>query len=131
MKNKIIIAIVIILIFAAGYFVARFLPFNFSFLQKDIRGDAELRVIVFRDNNQPVPNLEVDVAKEPGPPPRGGAVETDQEGTANFFVKPGIYYVYFNMGNFPDDLQPLTQGSMEIKVEEGIINVETINLNSK
>jgi hypothetical protein len=131
MKNKIIFSIVIILVFAAGYFLGNIIPFNFSFGQKNIRGDAELRVLVLRDNNQPVRNLEVDLAEEPGAPPEGGTAETDENGIATFFVKPGIYYIYFNMGNFPGDLQPLEQGSQLAKVESGTINLETVNLKSK
>lgn len=130
MKKKIIVSIIILV---AGYLLGSFFPFplNTSFLQSDIRGDAELRVTILRDNGQPVPNLEVDVAEETGPPPKGGIFETDENGLATFFIKPGVYSVYFNMGTFPGDLQPLPQGSKRIKVELGKINEETIILTSK
>lgn len=129
MTKKIIVSI---LILATGYLLGSFfpLPVNAPFTQGDIQGDTELRVTVLRDNGEPVPNIEVDVAEQTGPPPEGGAVETDASGLATFFIKPGVYSVYFNMGTFPGDLQP-PQGSKRINVESGKINEETIILNSK
>ena len=130
MINKIIIFIIIL---GIGYFLGNYFPFPFNlpFLQGDVRGETELRVTVLVDNNQPVANLEVDVAEKPGPPPKGGAIETDEKGIATFYLKPGVYYIYFNMKNFRSDLEPLPEGSKRIKVESGIINEETIILNSK
>jgi hypothetical protein len=125
--------IIFIIIFVAGYLLGSFFPLSLtpSSPQGDIQGDTELRVIVLRDDNQPVPNLEVDVAEKPGQPPLGGTAETDQQGVATFFVKPGTYYIYFNDSNFPSDLQTLEQGSKRIEVREGEINEEIINLKSQ
>lgn len=102
---------VFIIILVVGYLLGSFFPFPLtpSFFQGDIRGETELRVTVLRDGIQPIPDLEVDLAKEPGHPPKGGSVETDHRGVATFFINPGIYYIYFNMKNFPADLQPLSQ----------------------
>jgi hypothetical protein len=111
--------------------VISFIQLYSNVIRGDIRGDAKLRVIVLTENQAPVPNLEVDLGEKPGQPPKGGVIETDEGGIATFFVKPGMYYIYFNMNNFPNDLQPLPQGAKRIKVNGGITNEEMIILNSK
>jgi hypothetical protein len=92
------------------YIGAIFAGFNLpkpSFLEdKGIAGDATLKVTLLMDNNlrNPLSKIEVDVAKEPGPPPKGGIAYTDEQGVATFNIKPGEYYIYFNTLNFPKNL---------------------------
>jgi hypothetical protein len=71
---------------------------------ENIGGSAELKVTVVQKNGTPVVGVEVDVAKETGPPPEGGFKNTNDEGIADFEIEPGDYVIYFNMNNFPQEL---------------------------
>jgi len=73
---------------------------------------------------EPIKNLEIDVGKKLGPPPRGGVAYTDENGIATFYLKPGKYYLYFNAANFPKDFE--YPEPKEIIVEEGKINEYTV-----
>ena len=96
----------------------------------DIRGEAKLEITVLTENQKPVANLEVDVAEEPGQPPEGGVLNTNEQGVAAFSIKPGDYVVYFNSGNFPPNLE-YPQDSTPVKVEAQKINQKTIILKSR
>ncbi|MBI5071997.1 hypothetical protein HZB93_03875 [Candidatus Falkowbacteria bacterium] len=91
-----------------------------------IKGEAVLKVTVVTDKNEPVKNLEVDVAETPGPPAEGGSASTDDQGIAAFSIKPGKYVVFFNSGNFPANLEypedtPTVEVSRDKSVEQKII----------
>ncbi len=91
-----------------------------------IKGDAVLKVTVVTDKNEPVKNLEVDVAEKSGPPPEGGFVNTDDRGVATFSIMPGKYVIFFNSGNFPANLQypdntPSVEVSRDKPAEQKII----------
>lgn len=81
------------------------------------------------DNGTPVPNIEVDLAPKPGAPPQGGVSHTDNNGIAVLNVKSGQYYIYFNLNNFPNNLQ--MPESQMIIIQEGIINKKTVVLKTK
>jgi len=102
MKKIILVALVPAFVLM-GYFALRFL---FPRPVEDIRGDAQLMVTVLTDGNEPLGNIEVDVGRQPGPPPVGGVARTDGRGVATFSVKPGQYAVYFNTIGFPANLVP-------------------------
>jgi len=123
MKNIKIISIAVF-VFALGYVAGNFFPFQFS-----ISGDTELRVTILNESKIPVQYLEVDIAEEPGPPPDGGFGETDENGTATFYIKPGRYVVFFSTGNFPKELQ--YPQPKPILVREDKINEVTIILRTK
>jgi hypothetical protein len=92
------------------------------------KGRNELRVKILSEG-KPVKNLEVDVAKKPGPPPKGGVAITDENGIATFYLESEKYYVFFNAANFPKNLEyPVPK---QIVVEEGKVNEYTINLTPK
>lgn len=97
-----------------------------AFLDKGIEGNAELKVTLAMDNNvqNPLPNVEVDLAEKPGNPPKGGVAITNELGVATFKVKPGTYFIFFNDLTFPKNLKvPEVQ---EITVIEGAANKKTI-----
>lgn len=96
---------------------------------KSVSGSAELHVTILFANNTPAQNLEVDVGDKPGPPLEGGFIFTNENGTAVFFLKPGVYAIYFNQGNFPVDMQ--TPQLERIKVTEDKIAEKTIVLKAK
>jgi len=128
MKTKIFLLIIGIIL---GYLIGNFLPpVNlFQFLEEEkkesIIGNCELRVAIFSED-MPIKDLEVDIAKQPGPPPEGGVFYTDDNGIATFNLKPGKYFLYFNSSNFPQNLEyPEPQ---EVLVEEGKINKITVEI---
>ncbi len=109
MKNlKWVIVIIFVAIF--GYILGNILPFKFSSFtggsEKGIRGDAQLTITAkMEDTSNVVPNLEIDLAPQPGQPPTGGVAITNESGVAKFNVKPGKYYLYFNQNTFPKNLK--------------------------
>lgn len=130
--------ILILFLLLVGYLLGNLFPSLLPFpsfpaiKQEDIRGETGLKIIVLRDNGQPVPNLEVDVGKKEGQPPLGGQQKTDQEGKALFTIQPGIYRVFFNKIGFPSDLQyPEFVPPTIIEVLESRINQQTIILKSR
>jgi len=96
----------------------------------DIRGETKLEVTVVKENETPVADLEVDVGEKPGTPPQGGVMTTDEKGVATFYIRPGLYVIYFNAKNFPKDLE-YPQDSKQVRVEEGKINQATVTLKLK
>lgn len=127
-----------ILIFAvavaaiAGYALGNFFPFRLSEatfvpgVDKGIRGDTQVLITaIMEDRGNPVPNLEIDVAPQPGEPPPGGVALTNEDGVAEFHIQPGNYFIYFNQSNFPRNLkmpepEPLT-------VIEGAVNKKEVH----
>jgi hypothetical protein len=130
---KIFLKIILILVvFVLGYVAGNFIPWSgFSFVgdESGIFGSAKLEVSLLLDNNQPVDRVEMDLAEKPGPPKKGGVAVTDENGIAVFNVQPGSYFIYFNSGNFPKNLQePEPQ---PIQVIEGENNKKTIKVTTK
>lgn len=127
--KKVLIVILAVIILLAAYAGAILAGFNLpkpAFLDKGIEGDTEVSVTLLMDNNSkdPLANIEVDIGKKPGPPPKGGVAITNQVGIATFKIKPGDYVIYFNDLTFPSNLAvPETQ---PITVTEGDANVKTI-----
>lgn len=95
---------------------------------RGIEGGAVLKVTVLAVDNAPISELEVDVGKEPGPPPEGGVMTTDVNGTATFYIRPGSYIVYFNQAAFPSDLL-YPNKLYQVDVSEDRLNTLTIFLN--
>lgn len=128
---KIVKVLVVIIIFILGYVLGNFLPWSGFGEQggKGITGSAKLEVTILMENNKPVANLEVDVAEKTGPPQLGGTAETNENGVATFNIQPGDYFIYFNSGNFP---QNLTEAKpLPIQVIEGNISKTTIILKAR
>jgi len=122
----------LVIIFIIGYALGNFLPWS-GFGGTDagigIKGSAKLEVTILSDNNQPVANVEVDVAEKPGPPLPGGSAMTNGNGVATFNIQPGNYFIYFNSSNFPQNFkEPALQ---QIQVSEGSVSKVAINLQSK
>lgn len=120
-------AAIAVLLLALGYVIGNLFPLG---AKQSVRGDAELRIILLDDGGTPVYDTEVDVAENSGQPPEGGSVQTDANGTAVFFVKPGRYVVYFNVGNFSQNLQ-YPQQPMPVVVQKDGVNEKTIILKRK
>jgi hypothetical protein len=99
-------------------------------IRGDISGNSELRVTVTREDGAPVADVEVDVGKQAGQPPKGGAEDTDKNGVATFKIKSGDYVIYFNMNKFPADLMPPMEPT-SVKVSEGEPTLQTIILKAK
>lgn len=125
----------VIIVFVVGYAVGNFFPFS-GFGKNagseggiGIKGSAKLEVTILDSSSKPVTNLEVDVAEKPGPPLPGGDSLTNQDGVATFNIKPGNYVIFFNSGNFPQNLQE--SEIQPIQVVEGSVNKKTITLKSK
>lgn len=129
---KIILKIVLVLAtFIFGYALGNFIPWSgFSFGGgESIAGSAKLEVILQMDSGQPVANVEVDLGEKPGPPKKGGVAVTNENGVATFNVQPDSYFIYFNSGSFPKNLQePEPQ---PIQISEENINKKTIFLITK
>lgn len=127
---KIVKILVVIIVFLLGYALGNFLPFSgFGEQGKGITGSAKLEVTILMENNKPVANLEVDVAEKPGPPQLGGTAETNENGVATFNIQPGNYFIYFNSGNFPQNLKE--SSPQQIQISEGSVSKTTIILKSK
>jgi hypothetical protein len=128
--KKIFIIIIAILL---GYVLGNAFPFNFSNLssesdsEKGIQGNTQLIITAKRaDTGDPVSNLEIDFATQPGPPPVGGMALTDENGVAEFNVQPGDYFIYFNQNTFPENLK--MPSPEKITVVEGITNKKELFL---
>lgn len=117
----------LLLTFAIGYALGNVFPLGrFKIEDKGIQGDAKLTLKFVTTENVPVSDLEIDIAEQPGPPPKGGVAISDKNGAANFSVKPGLYYIYFNSSTFPKNFkQP---DLIRMQVDEGKINEKTITL---
>ncbi len=120
-----------LVIFISGYALGNIFPWNgFSFSGgESIAGSAKLEVILQMDNGQPVANVEVDLGEKPGPPKKGGVSVTNENGKATFSVQPGNYFIYFNSGSFPKNLQePEPQ---PIQISEENVSKKAIILRTK
>ncbi len=98
-------------------------------IKESIGGNAELKVTIVRTDGTPVAGVEVDVAKQAGPPPEGGFENTNADGIADFEINPGDYVIYFNINNFPGELMP--PDPTPINVVEGKLTSKTIILERK
>ncbi|SRR3989344_3563408 len=129
--NKKTIILILVVGVVVGYFWGYFFPVNFSgFLsmfssEQSIQGDVRLLVLAkMKDTGTPVPNLEIDLAPKPGSPPLGGVGITDGNGVAEFNVRPGNYFIYYNQKYFPRNL--IMPEPEQITVTEGAVNNKTI-----
>lgn len=132
--KKITLILSIIICLVIGYALGSLFPFDISKFslgsEESIQGNSQLVVTAkMAETNSPVPNLEIDLAIEPGPPPAGGIALTNENGIAKFYVQPGVYFVYFNHANFPENL--IVPESEKITVTEGEINKKDIILFTK
>lgn len=116
--------IIIFIVAVAGYFLA-----NSSVFKKAIEGDIALEVKIVAQNQDPLSNIEVNVSQEPGQPPVGGTMFTDETGTAVFHVRPGSYFIFFNSNNFPSGFD--YPAPTPVRVEEGQSNFHVITLMPK
>jgi uncharacterized GH25 family protein len=125
---KIRLILLLIVVFILGYIAGNISPLPFFQFFGNIKGENELRVKILSEG-KPVKNLEVDVAKKPGPPPKGGVAITNENGIATFYLESGKYHVFFNAANFLKNLE--YPAPKQIVVEEGKVNEYTINLTPK
>jgi hypothetical protein len=129
--KKVTVILLVIIAVLLGYIAGNMLPLNLGatdqqgafslpqFGQKGIEGDAVLQVTLeMEDTANPLANVEVDLAEEPGPPPVGGTALSDDNGVATFNVKPGNYFVFFNDNNFPKNLEAPEPQAVEVKADE-------------
>ena len=125
LKFVVVLLVIVALLYGGGIVLGFDLP-KPAFLDQGIGGSAELKVTLLMDNNlkNPLANIEVDVAKKLGPPPKGGVAVTDESGVATFKIKPGNYYLYFNHASFPKNLA--VPESQPITVTEGAVNQKTL-----
>jgi hypothetical protein len=128
--NKIKIIIFLIIFTGLGYLLGNFFPF-YSGQNSDesIQEEVLLEVAIVTEEGNPLPNVEVDVAKKIGPPPLGGIVLSDSRGIAVFNLKPGDYFIFFNSNNFPEGFK--YPDSRSISVREGMSNKQTIVLSAE
>jgi len=136
MKKFAVMAIVGVLALVVGYLLGSYFPL--SGFSKGQNGDStasqnnevvdvtsgempentgRLVVNVSNEANEPIIGIEIDVAKQPGPPEDWGVKEADTEGTAVYDLEPGTYYVFFNMNRFPTDY--VIQPEKQVTIEEG------------
>ena len=131
--RKVGVLILAVAAFLAGYVVGGLYPISGLTVisQGDgIRGDTQLIVAVgISETEQPVTNLEVDLAERPGPPPVGGTAKTNERGLAVFWVRPGAYFVYFNSLSFPGELR--IPDPQQVEVVERAMNGLTVTLSPK
>lgn len=137
-------SIIVIVFLVIGYLLGNFVPLrNFSsrdqgnpatYNKEDEStkitsvpsGKGALEVTVKNSSNQPMVGIEIDVAVRPGPPESWGVKEANINGTANFELDPGNYYVYFNMNRFPSGYK--IQPEQKVNIQEGQIKNVTIVL---
>lgn len=143
--KKLTIVLLTIIAFLLGYLAGNILPLNSSstgstgqqktfslpqFGDQGIKGDVTLQVILkMEDMGNPVANVEVDLAEEPGQPPIGGTALSDENGVALFNIRPGRYFIFFNDNNFPKNLR--TPEPQPIEVKSGEINKTEILMTLK
>jgi len=130
MKKTILILSILICLFI-GYVLGSIFPLDVSKFslssgsEENIQGNTQLVITAkMAETNTPVSNLEIDLAKEPGPPPVGGIALTDENGIAKFNVQPGTYFIYFNQANFPKNL--IVPESEQVTVSESAVNEKEI-----
>lgn len=119
-----------IVLFVGGYFLGSFRPVTGLLPQETIKGDNQFTVTILDSANQPVADLEVDVAEKNGPPTGEGVKKTNTSGVATFNLKPGHYFIFFNTVNFPVDQYQVPR-EMEIDIAEGQTATKTIILKNK
>ncbi len=130
LKFVLIFIIVLVVLYVGAILLGVNLP-KPAFLDNGIEGNAGLKVTLLMNNNlrNPVNKVEVDVAKKPGQPPKGGVAATDESGVAVFKIKPGIYYIYFNDVTFPKNLA--VPEARQVTVDENSVKEETFLINTR
>ncbi|MFA5386732.1 MAG: hypothetical protein WC297_03660 [Candidatus Paceibacterota bacterium] len=125
--KKLIFCLIFVIV---GYILGSLFPYSgFIEEEKGIEGAAQVEVTLQAENNDPLANVEVDIAEIPGPPLSGGVAHTDENGTAVFQIKPGDYFIFFNSSNFPEGF--IEPEPREVTIEEGELNEFTIVLELK
>jgi hypothetical protein len=123
----------------AGYF-ARDLPALLSkdedlptqLEQGEYAGNDVLEVTIQKKDGSVLAGIEVDLwadGKQEGPP-TAAIEETDTRGIATFNLKPGTYWLGYNLENWPEDLE-IPVGQTELTVESGKTNSVTIILKAR
>ncbi len=121
------IIILVLGAFIGGFILGSYRPISGFITSKDsIKGNAELKVRVIDSSDNPVANLEVDVANKNKPPTTDGIRKTDKDGIAVFNLKPGHYFIFFNTTNFPPYYQ--VPREIEVDITEEKSNVKSIIL---
>jgi hypothetical protein len=138
-RQVIFILIAFIIGGVAGYFV-RDLPALLSrdedlpsqLAQGEYVGDEVLEVTLQREDGTPLAGFEVDLwadGKQEGPP-TAAISETNDQGVAAFKLKPGTYWLGYNLSNWPEELEiPVDQ--LEVVVEEGEVNTVTVTIKNR
>lgn len=122
MIKKYLLPIVIIIVVIGTGFLA-YQQYYKYFVPK---GDLKITITA---GGKPVPNLEVDVAENPGQPQRRD--ETDKNGVVLFEGIPiGSYAIYFNLGNFPANLE-YPHNISYTTVKQNAVKEKEIELRSK
>jgi len=132
MKKLGIIVVIVVLLLILGYVLRGHLPFSSSpgpsselTSEQEIQGDTQVKIrALIMETDEPIPDLEIDLATQPGIPLVGGVVTTDENGIAEFSVQPDTYYVYFNSSNFPENL--IMPEPEKVIVKEGDLNERDI-----
>ncbi len=130
LKFILIFVAVLIVLYVGAVLLGVNLP-KPAFLDSGIEGNAELKVTLLMNNKlkNPVNKVEVDVAKKPGQPPKGGIATTDESGVAVFKIKPGIYYIYFNDVTFPKNIA--VPEARQVTVDEKSVKEETFLIDTR
>ncbi len=97
---------------------------------KFVEGNETLEIILLDPNNNPLPNIEVDLwtNQKPNGPPTAGYLITNTEGKVIFQVPEGEYLLGFNQNNFPKEF--IDPEKTSVLVKKGT-NYYTINLTVK
>lgn len=121
MKKYLPIVLVIAVLIGVGFFA-----YNLYYKYYVPKGDLK---IIVTNNGQPVKNLEIDVAENPGQPQQRD--ETDKNGVVLFESLPiGSYAIYFNLGNFPANLA-FPHEILRATVKQNQVKEKEIELRSK
>jgi len=130
LKYGIVFVMALVIFYVGAILIGFKLPGSEIIKEEGIAGEAVLEVKLMMDNTaqDPLANVEIDVAEKPGPPPEGGVGLTDERGIAVFRIKPGSYVVYFNQTNFPGNLRD--PGAQPVVVTEEGPNQMTIQIST-
>ncbi len=122
---------IIVFFFVVGYVLGNIFPFNSLFLFRGIAREVDLKITVLRDDQTAVSGVEVDIDESLPPLPiRMVSSLTNESGVATFKLKPGTYFVFFNLNNFPQDLE-FPKTSQRIDIQGNRENELTIVLKRK
>ncbi len=127
MKKSFIVGGVIIIL------IAGIIIFQFSKQSprpQFIEGEETLEVQILDANNNPIPNVEVDLwtLEDQNGPPSAGYKTTNSEGKVTFKIPQGDYLIGFNGYKFPEEF--IFPEKISVYVEKGE-NQKTIILELK